>query len=564
MRPQRILCSAAALLLGGFLLLASEAWAETVDPEPVQPAPSAPPAPSEDESKLAATDARAYLLRGATVLTITQGTLAPGDVLIRDGRIAAVGPQLDAPEDAVVLDLAGRFITPGLIDGHSHSGVAGNVNECTDAVTAEVRIADVLDPTDQALYRELAGGLTTANVLHGSCNPIGGQNAVIKLRYGAPTPEALLFADAPPGIKFALGENVKQSNWEDRGRERYPRSRMGVMETLRDAFRRAQAYRASWSRYVEAQRRGERTALPPRRDLELEALVEVLDGTRLVHCHSYRADEILAFLRLAEEFGFRIATLQHGLEAYKVADEIAAHGAGVSMFSDWWAYKMEVYDAIPYNAALCWQRGVVVSLNSDSDELARHLNTEAAKAVKYGGVPEDEALKMVTLNPAIQLRIDKWVGSIEAGKHADLAVWSHHPLSTLAVCQTTFLDGRIYFDRQRDMIERKKRAEEKKALQELEKQAAEKEKAEDKKAEDKKGEAKPEEAKPEQASPAAAPPEAAATPGAAPPPAAAPAEGTAPDAAQTPPAAAPTPVPTQAAQPADGVKTPTREEGGRS
>ena len=556
MRTTRlVLPTAAALLACTAFFAAPPATGEvapTSAPTPAAAAPSSTQAsaPATDShstggapatSTLIPTRARSYLLRGATVLTVTHGTLTPADVLIADGRIAAVGSGLDVPADAVTVDLSGMYLSPGLVDCHSHSGVRGDVNECTDSVTSEVRVSDILDPSSESLYRELAGGLTEANVLHGSCNPIGGQNAVIKLRYGAATPEELIFAKAPPGIKFALGENVKQSNWNLQGPQRYPGTRMGVMETLRDALRRAQAYREAWNRYAEAQRRGDRTALPPRRDLELEPLVEVLEGKRLVHCHSYRSDEILALIRLADEFHFRIATFQHGLEAYRVADEIAAHGAGVSMFSDWWAYKMEVYDAIPYNAFLCWKHGVVVSLNSDSDELARHLNTEAAKAVKYGGVPPDEAFKMVTINPAIQLGIDPWVGSIEPGKDADLAVWSQDPLSSRAICQMTFIDGKIYFDRQRDLAERPQRAAEKKRLQELEKKAAEQAKEEAKK----------------QETPSATP--AAQTPAASAAPASAPAAPTpAPPLAST-----PTPAATDAAQPVDGSQPSTVAPGGR-
>ncbi len=440
-------------------------------------------------------DARSYLLKGATVITLDEaGTLTRGDVLIEDGLITGVGADLTVPEDAVILDLRGMFVTPGLIDAHSHTATMGQVNEATNAVTAEVRISDILDPDSISLYRQLAGGLTTAHILHGSANPIGGQSAVIKLRYGVASGERLLFKEAPPTIKFALGENVKQSNWGDPEANRYPKSRMGVMQTIGEAFVRAKEYRRKWQAFSERQRQGERNLLPPRRDLQLEALVEVLEGKRKVHCHSYRSDEILAMIRLAEEMGFKIQVFQHALEAYRVADEIAAHGAGVSTFSDWWTYKMEVYEAIPYNAALCWERGAVVTLNSDSAELARRLNTEAAKAVKYGGVPEEEALKMVTLNAAIQLGVERWVGSIRVGKQADLAVWSHHPLSSYAICQKTFVDGNLRFDIDRDRRERKEIAKEKKELAKLEKERAKKSSEKEKKEESGEKKGKKEEA----------------------------------------------------------------------
>lgn len=358
-----------------------------------------------------------------------------------------VGPGLKAPAGAVIIDAAGKHITPGLIDAHSHSGIDGGVNEATEAVTAEVRIGDVIDSYDIAFYRELAGGLTVAHLLHGSANPIGGQDAVVKLRWGL-LPEAMKIADAPPGIKFALGENVKQSNWGDRFTTRYPQTRMGVEKIIRDRFLAAQDYQKAWQRYNALKKK--REVIPPRRDLELEALAEILERKRFIHCHSYRQDEILMLTRLAEEFGFKIAAFQHVLEGYKVAEALAKNGFGASTFSDWWAYKFEVYDAIPYNGALMHKVGVIVSYNSDSGELARRMNTEAAKAVKYGGVAGEEALKFVTLNPAIQLGIDHRVGSLEPGKDADFVIWSGHPLSTYSVCEQTWIDGRKYFDRERD------------------------------------------------------------------------------------------------------------------
>jgi len=330
-------------------------------------------------------------------------------------------------------------------------------------VSAMVGIKDVLDPDDISIYRALAGGVTSVNVLHGSANPIGGKNAVIKLRWGADA-EGLLMDGAMPGIKFALGENTKR----ERNPARYPNSRMGVMDVIREAFIDAREYKAEWERYEQQGGSRNPDLIPPRRDLELETLVEVLDGKRLVHAHSYRADEILQLLRLAEEFGFRIATLQHVLEGYRVADEIAAHGAGASTFSDWWAYKVEAYEAIPHNAAIMTRRGVVVSINSDSGEEMRHLNQEAAKTMKWGGLSEEEALQLVTINPAKQLRIDDRVGSIEVGKDADLAIFSAHPLSIYAVPEMTLVDGLVYFDREQDKLRHQALEAEKKAL--LEKQ----------------------------------------------------------------------------------------------
>ncbi len=385
------------------------------------------------------------IVRNATVWTSgPQGTIENGDVLIEHGKILKVGQHLSAPSDAVSIDAKGKHVTAGLIDCHSHTAVAGAVNEGTQSITAEVRIGDVIDPDDISIYRQLAGGLTVANLLHGSANAIGGQNQVIKLRWGA-LPEELKFEGAMPGIKFALGENVKQSNWGDRFNSRYPQSRTGVEQIIRDEFRAARDYEQSFKDFHNGKRR-----IPPRRDLELDAIVEILKGRRVVHSHSYRQDEILMLTRVAEDFGFKIASFQHVLEGYKVADQLARNGIGASTFSDWWAYKFEVYDAIPYNGTLMHDAGVVVSFNSDSDEMARRLNTEAAKAVKYGGLSQEEALKFVTLNPARQLRIDKRVGSIEPGKDADITIWSGNPLSTYSICEQTWIDGRKYFDRAED------------------------------------------------------------------------------------------------------------------
>jgi imidazolonepropionase-like amidohydrolase len=405
----------------------------------------------------------AVLIRNATIWTSApQGMLEGADLLVRQGKVAAVGRGLAAPPGALVVDAAGKHVTAGLIDAHSHSAIVGNVNEATNITTAEVRIADVVNAESIHIYRQLAGGLTIANLLHGSANSIGGQNAIIKLRWGAP-PEELLMAGAPPGIKFALGENPKQANWNVRQR-RYPQTRMGVEQSIRQRFLAALDYRREWQEWQARGRAAQSDAVPPRRDLELETILEILDGKRLVHAHSYRHDEILMLLRVAEEFGFRVASLQHILEGYKVADEIARHGAAASGFSDWWAYKYEVIDAIPYNGAIEHARGVVVSFNSDDSELARRLNLEAAKAVRYGGVPEVEALDFVTRNAAITLGIQDRVGSLEPGKDADFVVWSGHPLSTYSRCEQTWIDGRKYFDRQEDLLRREEVAAERAAL----------------------------------------------------------------------------------------------------
>jgi imidazolonepropionase-like amidohydrolase len=403
----------------------------------------------------------AVVVRNATIWTSgPQGVLEGADLVVRRGKIAAVGFGLAAPAGALVVDGAGLHVTPGLIDAHSHTAIAGGVNEGSHSSTAEVRIADVVDPDDVNIYRQLAGGLTAANLLHGSANAIGGQNALIKLRWGA-SAEEMLFAGAPAGIKFALGENPKQSNWNVEQR-RYPQTRMGVQEVIRARFQAARDYARVWEEHRSGRRRN---AVPPRRDLELEALLEILDGKRLVHSHSYRADEILMLIRLAEELGFRVATFQHGLEAYKVADELASHGGGgASIFSDWWGYKYEVIDAIPWAGAILHEKGVQVSFNSDSSELARRMNLEAAKAVRYGGVAAPDALAFVTLHPARQLGVGDRVGSLEPGKDADFVLWSGHPLSTSTICLQTWIDGRKYFDRVTDLEWRAALEEERAAL----------------------------------------------------------------------------------------------------
>jgi imidazolonepropionase-like amidohydrolase len=407
-----------------------------------------PPVPARDAS---------FAIMGATILTAGPlGRIEKGTILVKDGKIAAIGADVELPSGLPVVNATGQFVTPGIIDAHSHTAVEGSVNECTDSVTAEVRVGDVIEHHDIDIYRQLAGGVTAINVLHGSCNAIGGQNAVLKMRWGR-APADLVFKEAPRGIKFALGENPKRANFNIPGQKRYPGTRMGVEVVIRKAFDDAKAYRREWEEYDRRAKavgpKGERP-VAPRKDLRLETLLDVLDGKVLVHAHCYRSDEILMLIKVAEDEGFKIRTFQHVLEGFKVAREIAQHGAGGSTFSDWWAYKLEAHDAVPYNAAVMASKGVRVSLNSDSNELARRLYWEAAKTVKYGGVGEDEALKMVTANPAWQLGIDKYVGTLEVGKDADIAIFSAHPFAPDARVEMTLVEGNVVFDRERDVAAR--------------------------------------------------------------------------------------------------------------
>jgi imidazolonepropionase-like amidohydrolase len=402
------------------------------------------------------------LIKNTTVLTAARGTLEGTDILIRDGKIVRIGKGLSAGSGAKVIDATGKFVTPGIIDAHSHSMLSA-INEGALSVTSMTRTRDMLDPSDIAIYRALAGGVTSALLLHGSANPIGGQSTTVKFKWGRPV-EDYPIADAPAGIKFALGENVKRASFTPQPGQtvRYPRTRMGTMETIRDAFRRARDYKQAWDDF-----RAKKTKVPPRTDEELQPLVEILEGKRIVHCHGYRSDEHLNILRMAEEFGFKVGTLQHGLEAYKIAPEIAKHGAGVSIFTDSWSYKLEAYDAIPYNAYILWKNGVNVSINSDSDERMRRLNLDAAKVMKYGGVPEEDALKMITLNPAKQLGIDKRTGSVEQGKDADLVIWTAHPFSSFSRPDMTMIEGEVFFDRTVDAQKRTELAKEREALEKL-------------------------------------------------------------------------------------------------
>lgn len=385
------------------------------------------------------------MIRNATIWTNEKdGILTNADVFITGGKIAKIGKNLPVPADIAVFDGTGKHLTNGIIDEHSHIALL-SVNEGSQSSTAEVRMADVVNSEDVNIYRQLAGGVTTAQLLHGSANAIGGQSAIVKLKWGE-SPEAMLVKGADGFIKFALGENVKQANWGDANRIRFPQTRMGVEQVYMDHFMRAKEYAKTWAAYNGLTAKQKATAVVPRRDIELDALAEILAAKRFITCHSYVQSEINMLLHVADSLGFKVNTFTHILEGYKVADKMAKHGAGGSSFADWWAYKMEVHDAIPYNAALMHRQGVTVSINSDDAEMARRLNQEAAKTVEYGGLTEEEAWKLVTLNPAKLLHLDGRLGSIRVGKDADLVLWNANPLAIYARPEKTIIDGAVYFD----------------------------------------------------------------------------------------------------------------------
>ena len=385
-----------------------------------------------------------YLIKGATVWTNeATGILPETDVLFVKGKITAVGKDLAAPPGTTIINAKGKHLSSGIIDEHSHIALF-SVNEWSEAVSAQVRMSDVINPADPNIYRQLAGGVTAAQLLHGSANPIGGQSALVKFRWGR-SADSMRIVGADKFIKFALGENVKRSNTPSAWVKRYPQTRMGVEQVFQDAFERARAYIAAQKAYEE----GERDH-PPRKDLQLEALAEIIESKRYITCHSYIQSEINMLMTLATLYGIRVNTFTHILEGYKVADKMFEHGAAASTFSDWWAYKYEVKEAIPYNAALMHKAGLVVAINSDDPEMGRRLNQEAAKTIKYGGLSEEEAWKTVTLNPARMLHLDDRMGSIRVGKDADLVIWNHNPLSVYAKAEKTFVDGVLYYDRSRE------------------------------------------------------------------------------------------------------------------
>ncbi len=420
--------------------------------------------------------AQTIVVQNGTIHTVTKGTFQ-GSIVVVNGKITEVGEKVLTPPGAKIVDATGKHVIPGIIDAHTHIAL-DSINEGSISVASMVKMDDMLNPSAKAIYHALAGGVTTVMTLHGSADSIGGQNSTIKLRWGQPA-SSLIFKDAPPTLKMALGENVKRAGmgggFQMPGAPsnlRYPGTRMGTEDVIRDAYTRARQYQKEWKDY-EAKKASGATVIPPRRDLELEPLVEVLEGKRIVHAHCYRADEILMLMRIFDEFNIHKVTYVHVLEGYKVAKEIAARGDYATTFSDWWNYKVEVVDAIPYNAAILFKHGIVTSLNSDDAgeaELGRRLNTEAAKAVKYGGVPENDALAMITINPAKQLGVDKYVGSIEVGKDADFVVYDKDPLSIYSKVEKVFIDGKQYFDRDNDLTERPKADAHKKGLLEKERE----------------------------------------------------------------------------------------------
>jgi imidazolonepropionase-like amidohydrolase len=390
----------------------------------------------------AAGGAQDVVIKNGTLLTITHGKIEGGSVLIHNGKIAAYGKTVNAPAGAQVIDATGKFVMPGIIDSHAHMALDGDVNEATSPVVPHMIMRDAFDYTDKAIYQALAGGVTTALLLHGSANMIGGQAVVIKTKFGLDA-DQMLFPEAPRSIKFASGENPKRVYGS---RNQLPSTRMGNFAVQRAALQEAKEYLRDWDEYDAKVKKGDKDAKAPKRDLKLEALADVLRGKVYVQIHCYRADEFLTEIAMAKEFGYKLRAFHHGLEVYKVADKVAAANVGLSTFADWWGYKIEAWDAIPWNAVMSMRKGVKVAIKSDSNDFMRRLNQEAAKTIRYGGATEEEALQMITINPAWIIGVDDKVGSIDVGKDADLTIWDKHPLSSYAKVEKVLIDGDVYFD----------------------------------------------------------------------------------------------------------------------
>ncbi|MGB8783152.1 MAG: amidohydrolase [Terriglobales bacterium] len=383
------------------------------------------------------------VIKNATIMTVTHGTIKNGSVYVKDGKIAAVGETVSAPANVIVIDAGGKYLTPGIVDSHSHIALDDDVNEATSPVTPQMMMKDAFDYQDKAIYRALAGGVTTSLLLHGSANMIGGQAVVIKHKYGA-SRDAMLFPNAPRSIKFASGENPKRVYGS---RDQLPSTRMGNFAVQREALIQAQDYMRESDNYNDKIKRGDKDATPPKHDLKLEALADVLRGKLMVQIHCYRADEMLTEIAMAKEFGYNLRAFHHAVEAYKVADQLAANNIGIATWADWWGFKQEAWDAIPWNAVIAMRKGVRVAIKSDSEDYTRRLNQDAAKIMRYGGATEEEALKMITLNAAWIIGIDDRVGSIDVGKDADLVIWDGYPLSSYGVPNKVLIDGDVYFDR---------------------------------------------------------------------------------------------------------------------
>ena len=426
------------------------------------------------------------LLKNGNIITISGDNIPGGDILIQGTKIIKLGKNLAAAPDAEVIDLNGKWIMPGIIDSHSHIALEGEVNEAGNLITAEVDSRDILNPEDINIFYALSGGVTSIHTTHGSLNPIGGKGIVLKLRWGKSAAE-MIFEGAPLTSKWALGENPKMTNLNLPGRTRYPKTRMGVEESIRAEFEKAKDYMRLWDEYdkkVKASKesKGKIPApVPPKRDYRLESVAEILKGKLWVRCHAYQSEEMLSIMRLCKEYNVKLVCFEHGLEGYRITNELVNYGVAISTFADSWGYKWEAYNTTPHAAALCAKRGVLVALNSDDAERMRRLFNDAAKTVRFGGLSEAEALKTLTINPAKILGTDKWVGTIDIGKDADLAVFSRHPLDPYTVCEMTLVDGKVYFDRAKYLDDMKKAEEAKKKKEAEKKKEPEKKEPEKKK-----------------------------------------------------------------------------------
>ena len=433
-----------AMLALSCLVIAQQPQSAQQNPSPASKNPQSPENASPTETAQSGKPAfhNDVVIKGATLLTVTHGRIENGSIYIHNGKIAAIGKTVNAPANAKVIDATGKWVMPGIIDCHSHIALDDDVNEATSPVTPQMMMKDAFDYDDRKIYYALAGGVTTSLLLHGSANMIGGQAIVIKHKYGLGR-DQLLFPGAPQSIKFASGENPKRVYGS---RHQLPSTRMGNFEVMRSSFVEAREYMRTWDDYEAKVKKGDKDATPPKRDLKLDALADILRGKLLVQIHCYRADEFLTEMALAKEFGYKIRAFHHALEAYKVADKIAANGVAIATWPDWWGFKIEAYDGIPWNAAIALHNGVRVALKSDSEDVTRRLNQEAGKIMHYG-VSEDDALKMITLNPAWIIGVDNRVGSLDVGKDADITIWNSYPLASTALADQVLIDGDVFFDR---------------------------------------------------------------------------------------------------------------------